>query len=330
MAKPRIFLCARIPEAAEKYLRERSRLQIYKGKGFIQRRDLLRAMSGAEGLIPTVANPVDSGVMDAAPLLRVISNYGVGYNNIDVEAATERGIAVTNTPEVLTETTADLAWALMLAAARRVGEGDRLMRSGEWKGWEPTQMLGQDVYGKTLGIVGMGRIGRAVARRACGFGMKILYQDASRLMAREEKKLRAKYASLQSLLKRSDFVSLHTPLMPETHHLISARELRLMKSTAILVNASRGPIVDEKALAAALRGGRIAAAGLDVFEREPLVEPALRKLENVVLLPHLGSASIETRVAMGLLAAKNCFAVLSGRKPRNLVNDEVWTLRRKV
>lgn len=330
MAKPRIFLCARIPESVEKYLEERSRLRIYKGKGFIQRRDLLRAVRGVEGLIPTVANPVDAEVMDAAPHLRIISNYGVGYNNIDVEAATERGLAVTNTPEVLTETTADLAWALMLAAARRVGEGERLMRSGEWKGWEPTQMLGQDVYGKTLGIVGMGRIGRAVARRAGGFGMKILYQDAFRLLAREEKELGARYASLQSLLKRSDFVSLHTPLMPETHHLISARELRLMKTTAVLVNASRGPIVDEKALAAALRGGHIAAAGLDVFEWEPHVEPALRKLENVVLLPHLGSASIDTRVAMGILAAKNCLAVLSGRKPRNLVNDEVWALRRKT
>jgi glyoxylate reductase len=329
MAKPKVFLCARLPVAAEEFLADRARLEIHRGKGYISRRALMLAVRTAEGLIPTVANLVDSELMDAAPRLRVIANYGVGYDNIDTDAAAARGLPVTNTPGVLTETTADLAWTLVMASARRVGEGDRLVRSGRWEGWQPTQMLGQDIHGRTLGILGMGRIGAAMARRARGFGMKILYHDIKRLSVRAERVAGMRYASLQGLLKRSDFVSVHTPLTGNTHHLIGAGELRLMKPTAILVNTSRGPVVDEKALAAALKGGRIAAAGLDVFEREPAVEPALRKLENVVLLPHLGSASVETRTAMGLLAAKNCLAALAGRKPPNLVNSETWRGRRK-
>lgn len=329
MSKPRIFLCARIPEAAEKYLAERSRLKIYRGKYSISHADIMRGVRDADGLIPTVNEAVNAEIMDAAPHLRVIANYGVGYNNIDVEAATARGLPVTNTPGVLTQTTADLTFALILAAGRRVVEGDRFVRSGDWKGWQPTQMLGQDIHGKTLGILGMGQIGQAVARRALGFGMKILYHDPRRLSAREEKSLRARPASLSSLLKRSDIVTIHTLLTPETRHLIGAAELRSMKPTAILVNAARGPVVDEKALAAALRLRRIYAAGLDVFEEEPRVPHELRKLENVVLLPHLGSASLETRIAMGMLAAKNCLAALAGRKPPNLVNIEVWRNRRK-
>ncbi len=329
MAKPRIFLCTHIPDSVERYLKERSRLKIFGGEGFIGRGALLRAVRDADGLIPTVSDMIDARVMDAAPRLRVIANYGVGYDNIDTAAASGRGLPVTNTPGVLTETTADLTFALMLAAGRRLGEGDRLVRSGRWKGWKPTQLLGQDICGKTLGIVWMGRIGGAVARRARGFGMNVLYYDAYRLPARAEKSAGVRYASFASLLKRSDFVTLHTPLIPETHHLIGAPELRLMKPTAILVNASRGPVVNERALASALRAGRIAGAGLDVYEDEPAVGPALRKLENVVLLPHLGSASIETRAAMGMLAAKNCLAALAGKKPPNLVNPEVWKKRRK-
>lgn len=329
MAKPTVFLCARLPMGAEKFFSDRTRLEIFRGKGYISRRALLRAVRTAKGLIPTVANLVDSKLMDAAPHLRIIANYGVGYDNIDTDAASARGLPVTNTPCVLTETTADLAWTLVMAVARRVSEGDRLVRSGRWEGWQPTQMLGQDIYGRTLGILGMGRIGAAMARRARGFGMKILYHDIKRLSVRAERAAGMRYASLQGLLKRSNFVSVHTPLTGNTHHLIGAGALRLMKPTAILVNTSRAPVVDEKALAAALKGGRIAAAGLDVFEREPAVEPALRKLENVVLLPHLGSASVETRTAMGLLAAKNCLAALAGRKPSNLVNPEAWRGRRK-
>ncbi len=330
MSKPRIFLCARIPESAEAYLGGRSRLDIYKGKDNIRRAELIRVVRNAEGLIPTVTEPVTGEIMDAAPDLRVIANYGVGYNNIDVDAATERGLPVTNTPGVLTDTTADLAFALILAAGRRIAEGDRFVRSGKWKGWQPTQMLGQDIHGKTLGILGMGQIGRAVTRRAHGFGMKILYNDPRRLPAGEERKLGARYSSFASLLKRSDIVTIHTLLTAETRHLIGTAELRMMKPTAILVNAARGPIVDERALTVALRAGRIQAAGLDVFEEEPFVDSALRKLENVVLLPHLGSASLETRTAMGMLAAKNCLAALSGKKPPNLVNPEVWKNRRKA
>lgn len=330
MSKPRIFLCARIPESVEKYLAERSRLDIYKGEGYIPRADLLRAAGRAEGLIPTVADAVTGKIMDAAPHLRVVANYGVGINNIDVAAATERGLPVTNTPGVLTETTADLVFGLILAAGRRIAEGDRLVRSGKWEGWEPTQMLGQDIHGKTLGIIGLGDIGRAVARRAQGFGMKVIYHNSRRRTAAEERRLKVGYASLSNLLKRADVVSIHAPLTDETRHLIGPAELRTMKRTAILVNTARGPIVDEKALTAALRTGRILAAGLDVFEEEPYVHSALRELENVTLLPHVGSGSFETRTAMGMLAAKNCLAALAGRKPPNLVNPEVWKTRRKT
>lgn len=330
MAKPRVFLCSRIPVEAERYLKARCRLGTHRGEDLIRPRALLLAVGDVAGLIPTVSEPIGAAVMDAAPKLRVIANYGVGYNNIDVDAATARGIAVTNTPEVLTETTADLTWTLILAASRRVGEGERLLRSGRWKGWKPTQLLGHDVYGKTLGIVGMGRIGAAVARRARGFGMKVIYCDAFRLPAKAERELGVRCVSFRSLLGRADIVTVHTPLTPETRHLIGTAELRRMKRTAVLVNAARGPIVDEKALAASLNQGRIAAAGLDVYEREPKVEAALLKLENVVLLPHLGSASLETRIAMGMVAAKNCLSVLAGRKPPNLVNPEVWPRRRRL
>ncbi|MBI4251669.1 MAG: D-glycerate dehydrogenase [Candidatus Tectomicrobia bacterium] len=322
--KLRVFLCSRIPEEAERYLRSRCRLEIYRGEELIGRGRLLRAVRDADGLIPTVTERIDAGVMDAAPRLRVIANYGVGFNNIDVGAATARGLPVTNTPEVLTEATADLAFSLILAASRRLGEGERYVRAGRWRGWRPTQLLGRDVFGKTLGVLGMGRIGQAVARRARGFSMKVLYSDARRAPARLERELGVRYVSLGSLLKQADILTIHAPLIPETHHLIGAAALRRMKRTAVVVNAARGPIVDEGALAAALRSGRIAAAGLDVHEREPAVHPELLKLENVVLLPHLGSATLETRTAMGILAAKNCLAALAGRRPPCLVNPEVW------
>ncbi|MEE9275713.1 MAG: D-glycerate dehydrogenase [bacterium] len=330
MTKPRVLLCDRIPEEAERYLKARCRLETPKGNKVIGRRALLRAVREAEGLIPTVAVVVDEEVMDAAPRLRVIANYGVGYNNIDVAAATERGLPVTNTPGVLTETTADFAFTLMLAAGRRLGEGERLIRDKGWKGWEPTQLMGMDVHGKTLGILGLGRVGKALARRARGFGMKVVYFDEMRPPAKVERELGVRFASIASLLRRADFISVHTPLTPETHHLIGAAEFRRMKRTAVLVNAARGPIVDEKALVRALRTGQIAAAGLEVFEREPAVEPGLLKLENVVLAPHIASSSLETRTAMGTLAAKNCLAALAGRKPPQIVNPEVWRRRRKA
>src|ERR687893_1011310 len=266
-----------------------------------EREELLDAVRGVSGVLSTATEKVDGELMDAAGEdLRVVANMAVGYDNVDVEAATERGLIVTNTPGVLDETTADVAFMLVLAAARRLGEGERLLRAGEWKWWGPKQLRGLDVWGKTLGIVGMGRIGRAVARRGKGFGMEILYHNRSR-NEEAEGELGARYVGLEDLLRESDFVSIHAPLTDETRHLISERELGLMKETAVLVNTSRGPVVDEAALADALAEGRIFAAGLDVYEEEPKVHPKLLELENVVLAPHIGSASVETRDKMAAM-----------------------------
>jgi glyoxylate reductase len=258
--------------------------------------------------------------MDAAgEALKVIANMAVGYDNVDVEAATERNIVVTNTPGVLDETTADTAFMLLLAAARRLGEGERMLRAGEWDAWGPKQLVGPDVFGKKLGIVGFGRIGQAVARRAKGFGMDIVYNARSR-KEEAENELDARRLDLDDLLRESDFVSVHTPLSEETKHLVGERELSLMGEYSVLVNTSRGPVVDENALADALAERRVFAAGLDVYEEEPKVHSKLLELENVVLAPHIGSASIETRGKMAELAAKNIVAVLRGEEPPNPVN----------
>jgi glyoxylate reductase len=249
----------------------------------------------------------------------------VGFNNIDVKAATERRILVTNTPGVLTETTADLAWALLMATARRVVEADRFVRRGNYKGWGPMLLLGGDVYGKTLGLVGMGRIGCAMARRAIGFNMRVLYNDVNRLSEDEEQAMSVTYADFDVVLRESDFVSLHVPLVPSTRHLIGARELSLMKPTSYLINTSRGPVVDEKALVEALRCRGIAGAGLDVYENEPEMAPGLAQLENAVLLPHIASASVDSRTKMGTMAARNLIAGLAGKLPLNCVNPEVFS-----
>jgi glyoxylate reductase len=285
------------------------------------RDELLEAVGGASGVLATATENMDGEVMDTAGGgLRIIANMAVGYDNIDVGAATERGVIVTNTPGVLDETTADVAFMLVLAAARRLGEGERLLRAGKWEWWGPKQLRGLDVWGKTLGIVGMGRIGRAVARRGKGFGMEILYHNRSRNEEAEEE-LGARYVGLEELLRESDFVSIHTPLTEDTRHLISERELGLMGETAVLVNTSRGPVVDEAALARALREGRIFAAGLDVYEGEPEVHPELLELENAVLAPHIGSATVETRDRMATLAAENLAAVLRGEQPKTPVES---------
>ena len=284
-----------------------------------ERAEILEAVRGASGILCTVTEKMDGEVMDAAgDGLKVIANMAVGYDNIDVGAAKERGIVVTNTPEVLTETTADTAFMLLLAAARRLGEAERLLRSGGWDAWGPKQLLGPDVWGKKLGLVGLGRIGAAVARRSSGFGMEVLYYDQYRNEGAEEE-LGARYLGLDDLLGESDFVSIHTPLTPETRHLIGERELGLMQPTAVLVNTSRGPVVDEGALADALAERRIFAAGLDVYEEEPAVHPRLLELENAVLAPHSGSASMETRDRMATLAAENLRAVLQGEQPKTPV-----------
>jgi len=284
-----------------------------------EREELIEAVRGADGILSTATEKIDGEVMDAAGEgLRVIANMAVGYDNIDVEAAGERGVVVTNTPGVLDETTADVAFMLMLAAARRLGEGERLLRAGKWEWWGPKQLRGLDVWGKKLGILGMGRIGQAVARRARGFGMEVLYHNRSRNKGAEEE-VGARYLELEDLLRESDFISIHTPLTDETRHLIGAEELERMKPEAVLVNTSRGPVVDEGSLAEALENGRIFAAGLDVYEEEPRVHPKLLELENVVLAPHIGSASMETRDRMATLAAENLRAVLLGEQPKTPV-----------
>src|SRR3712207_6241196 len=280
-----------------------------------ERSELLEAIRGMDGVISTATEKIDCEVLDAAgDDLKVVANMAVGYDNIDVRAGRERGVVVTNTPGVLDETTADVAFMLMLAAARRLGEGERLLRAGKWEWWGPKQLRGLDVWGKKLGILGLGRIGQAVARRAKGFGMEILYHNRSR-NGSAEKELGARYLELREFLSESDFISIHTPLTDETRHLIGAEELESMKPGAVLVNSSRGPVVDEGALADALENGRIFAAGLDVYEEEPKVHPKLLELENVVLAPHIGSASIETRDKMATLAAENLRAVLRGEQP---------------
>ena len=285
-----------------------------------ERDGLLEAARGAEGVLSTVTETIDGEFMDAAGAgLKVVANLAVGYDNVDVEAANERGVIVTNTPGVLDETTADVAFMLLLAAARRLGESERVLRAGNWEWWGPKLFMGPDVWGKKLGIVGLGRIGQAVARRAKGFDMDLLYHNRSR-KEEAEKELGARFVELDEMLETADFVTIHTPLTDETYHLMGEAELGKMKSEAVLVNTSRGPVVDEDALADALAEGRIFAAGLDVYEEEPKVHPKLLELENVVLAPHIGSGSIETRNKMAALAAENLAAVLRGEQPRTPVN----------
>lgn len=272
----------------------------------------------ADAAIVTLTDRIDAETIAAAPRLKILANYAVGYNNIDLAAANRRSLIVTNTPDVLTDATADLTWALILATARRVAEGDRLVRSGQWTGWAPTQLLGAAVAGKTLGIVGMGRIGQAVAQRATGFRMKVLYY-ANRLAVPPAGSPSWERRTLPELLSESDFVSIHVPLTADTHHFIGIRELAQMRRSAIVINTARGPILEEAALVTALRNGNIAGAGLDVYEQEPVLHPELASLPQVVLLPHLGSATMATRVEMGMICLKNIEAVLEGRPAPNRV-----------
>jgi len=283
--------------------------------------ELVRRLQGASGAMATVMDRFDDAVLAQCPGLKVISNIAVGYNNIDVPAATKRGIRVTNTPGVLDDTTADLTWALLMAAARRIAEGDAYVRAGEWKiAFGVQYFLGQDIHHATLGVIGMGRIGQAIARRAGGFDMRVIYHNRSRLPEEEEKRLGAAWVERDRLLAESDFVVVMAPYSPATHHLIGAAEIAKMKPTAILVNTARGGVVDDAALVEALREKRIAGAGLDVFEGEPKVNPGYLGLRNVVMTPHIGSASRATRLVMCNTAAANMMAVLDGREPPNPVN----------
>lgn len=322
MSRPTLYITNLLPEPVMAILRDRYRLAFEPSETHIPTEDDRRqGFAQADAVICTLADPITDDLLARAPRLKILANYAVGYNNIDIAAATRRGIVVTNTPDVLTDATADLTWALMLAVARRVIEGDRWARSGQWLGWAPTQMLGTDVTGKTLGIVGMGRIGQAVALRAQGFRMPVLY--ASRRPCSAPPGVSAwTHRPLEELLAQADFISLHVPLSETTRHLIGSRELAMMKSTAMLINTSRGPVIDEAALLAALRQGTIAGAGLDVYEREPLITAGLETLPNVALLPHLGSATQQVRIKMGMLCAENIAAVLGGRPPLNPVNRQ--------
>ncbi len=321
-----IFISRRIfKEAIDRLEREGHKIEINNTSRILSKEELIKKIEDKDGLVCLLNDEIDPEVMDSNPNLKVVSNIAVGYDNIDVDAATERGIMVTNTPGVLTDTTADLAFALLMSAARRLPEADRFCRAGKYEGWELMQPhLGLDIYGKNLGVVGMGRIGTVVSKRAhLGFDMDILYYDVSRNKEAEEK-YDAQFVEFDELLERSDFVTIHTPLIEETWHLFSTEEFKKMKEDAILVNAARGPIVDEDALAQALKNGDIRGAALDVFEEEPKVHPELAKIEEfVVLAPHLGSASRETRLKMARMAAANMIAGLKGQKPPNLVNEKV-------
>jgi glyoxylate reductase len=279
----------------------------------LQRAELIAGVEGADALLCMLSDRIDEEVLDAAPLLRVVSNYAVGFDNIDVAAARRRGIEVTTTPGVLTDATADLAWALLLSAARNLGAGERLVRAGEWTGWAPTQLLGEPLRHQTLGIVGMGAIGQAVARRAQGFGMNVVYFNRNQVSPEIETSLGAEFVPLDDLLRRSDFISLHAPLNDQSRHMFDARAFRLMKSTAVLVNTGRGALIDEAELVNSLREGQIAAAGLDVYEFEPKITEGLLTLDNVVLAPHLGSASTLARGDMVRLCCENIVEVLAGR-----------------
>jgi glyoxylate reductase len=322
-----ILVSRALPDEVIAYARSRADVDLHAGDRPLSKAELTARLRNRRGLVCLITDSIDAEVLAASPGLRVVANVAVGYNNIDVAAATKAGVVVTNTPDVLTETTADFAWTLLMATARRLIEGDRYVRDGKFLQWEYMVLLGGDVHGKTLGVVGFGRIGRAVARRALGFGMRVLYQDAMPAPAAVEAELRATRVDLPTLLREADFVSLHTPLLPETRHLINAQSLRTMKRTAYLINAARGPVVDEAALVQALKEGWIAGAGLDVFEEEPKVHPGLIGLDNVVLAPHIASASHGTRVEMARLAVENCLAVLEGRAPLTPVNPEVLARR---
>jgi len=321
--KRRAYITGPLLPAGLSLLQGKAELVVEPGPAPPTRERLLEQVAAADGLLALVTSRIDAEVIAAAGRLRVISNFAVGYDNIDVQAATRAGILVTNTPDVLTETTADLAFALMLAAARRLGEAERFVRSGQWNLWQPDLLLGRDVWGATLGIVGLGRIGRAVARRARGFGMHILYAD-ERPDPRAEAELECSFRSLEDLLRESDFVTIHLPLNDRTRGLFGAGRFALMKPTAILINTARGPIVDQRALYEALRAKRLAAAGLDVTDPEPIrPDDPLLTLDNCVILPHIGSASVRTRDRMAELAARNLLDALEGRRPAHCVNPEV-------
>ncbi len=322
MARPKVLATRPLFPAAQGILNGSCDVDYWTQPERISKEELFRRISDKEALVCLLTEKVNEELLAAAPKLRIVANAAVGYDNITVADCTKRGVAATNTPGVLDETTADFAWTLLMAVARRLGEGEALARSGEWKGWDLDQLVGTDVWGKTLGVVGFGRIGRAVARRAGGFQMKVIYYDAVRAPLDIERGYHAEYRDLNALLGEADFVSVHVPLLPETRGLFNAKTLSQMKPTSFLINTSRGPVVDEAALVQALESKKIAGAALDVYEREPLINAGLKR-PNVVLAPHIASASLETRTKMASMAAENVVALFKGRRPPNILNPEV-------
>ncbi|MGE3536658.1 MAG: 2-hydroxyacid dehydrogenase [Candidatus Tectimicrobiota bacterium] len=323
----RVLITRALPESALALLREACEVQYDASDQALTPAALRQAVVGKEGLLCLVTDRIDAAVLEAGTALKVVSTVAVGYDNIDVSAATQRGIVVTNTPGVVTESTADLTWALLCSVARRIAEGDRYIRAGKWRSWHLLLMAGTDIHGKTLGIFGMGRIGQAVARRARGFNMRVLYHNRQPLDTALETELNATWVEKQALLQQADYLSVHVPLSQATTHLIGPDELRLMRPTAYLINAARGPVVDEAALIQALQQGWIAGAALDVFEDEPQVPQALLEMENVVMVPHIGSASVATRTRMAVMAAENLLAVLNHTPTPHMVNPEALARR---
>ena len=326
MNKPKALVTRPLFPAARAILNRHFEVEYWTQAERIPRAELLRRIADKDALVCLLTEKADEELLSAAPKLRIVSTVSVGYDNIDVPACTRRKVVATNTPGVLDETTADFAWTLLMAIARRLVEGDAWLRSGTWPGWDLDQLLGGDIWGKTLGIVGMGRIGRGVARRAMGFNMRVVYHNRSRESAGVERELRAEFLPLDRLLREADFVTLHVPLSPETRHMISTAQFEQMKRTAYLVNTARGPVVDEAALADALERKLIAGAALDVYEYEPKVHPALIPRKDVILAPHIASASIETRTKMAVMAATNAAALFEGRRPPNALNADALGL----
>jgi len=322
----KVYVTRQIPEEGINLLKKFCRMvEVNPHDSPLTYDELLMQVKGRDAILTMLSDRIDERLMSEAKSLKVIANYAVGYDNIDIKAATAKGIVVTNTPGVLTDSTADMAWALLFSIARRIVEGDKVTRVGKFVGWAPMFLLGRDVVGKTLGIIGAGRIGTAMAMRSRGWCMKVLYTTQSNRNAVLEEMLGAKRVDLETLLKESDFISIHTPLSEKTRHLIGAKEISLMKKTAYLINTARGSVIDEAALVNALKNKQIAGAGLDVYEEEPKLKPGLAELDNVVLAPHLGSATVESRTKMAVMAAENIVAVLNKQKPKNCVNPEALT-----
>ena len=319
----KIFVTRKIPDKGLDLLRTNHDIEVNPHDRVLTKEEIIKGMKGKDGLLCLLTDNIDADVIKSEPRLKMIASYAVGYDNIDVKTATELGIPVSNTPDVLTDATSELTWALLFSVARRIVESDKFCRAGKFKGWGPLLMVGQDVANKTLGVIGTGRIGTAFALKSKGFNMRVLYYNRSRNEELEEE-LNAKKVGLNQLLKESDFVSLHVPLFSSTYHLISEKQLKMMKESAVLINTSRGPVVDEKALIKALKEKWFFGAGLDVYENEPYISDELKKLDNVVLQPHSASATINSRTAMAVMAAKNMLAGLNGEIPPNCVNPEIF------